>query len=87
MSCGHGWHGCGPWYGPPYGRGWYGTPDWYEEEYPPIRGRSRRSRGRDPEAAADELEERLENLRGEVRRIEAELANVSRSGQAAPGEK
>jgi hypothetical protein len=86
MSCGHGWHSCGPWSGPPYSRGWYGPPDWYEEADWPIRGRSRRYRRPDPETAAEELETRLEELREEVRRVEAELGHLVRPDHAAAGE-
>lgn len=76
MSCWHGWHGCGPWYGPPYGRGWYGPEDWFAEPDWPMRRRSRRYRRIDRETAADELEARLEELRDEVGRLEAELADL-----------
>ena len=86
MSCGHGWHDCGPWYGPPYVRGPYGPPDWYEEADWPIRARSRRARRLDPETAIEELETRLEELHEEVGRVEAELAHLVRPRQAAAGE-
>lgn len=89
MSCGHGWHGCGPWYGPPdelpYGRGYYGPASWHEDAGWPARGWSRRGRRVDPELAAEELATRLEDLRDEIRRVEAELAHLSRPA-AAPGE-
>lgn len=86
MSCGHGWHGCGPSYGPPHGRGWYGPQDWYEEADWPIRGRPRPYRRIDPETAGEEFEARLEELREEVRRVEAEVAHLVRPGQSAAGE-
>ena len=76
MSCWHGWHGCGPCYGPPHGRGWYGPADWLEEADRPIRRRYRRYPRLDREAAAEELAERLEELREEVHRVEAELADL-----------
>jgi hypothetical protein len=82
MSCGHGWHGCGPWYGPPYASGWYEPADWYEEAGPPFRGR-RRYRRFEREAPADELEARLADLRDEVRRVESELSELRRREDAA----
>jgi hypothetical protein len=90
VSCGHGWHGCGPWYGGgceswpyergpyvrgAYGRGWYGPADWDEDYESP-----RRRRGRGREKASENLEARLSELRDEVRRLEEEL-----SGLRAPG--
>ncbi len=89
MRCGHGWHGCGPWYGPPYelpfGHGEGGHAGWYEEAGWPARGRYRPGRRADPELAAEELESRLEDLRHEIDRVEAELAHLPRPA-AAPGE-
>ena len=76
MSCGHGWHGCGPWYGPPRGEGWYGPDDWYEEFDRPARRRSRRYARPDADSVADDLEARLSALRDEIRRAEAELAEL-----------
>ena len=82
MSCGHGWHGCGPWYGPPYGPGWYDPADWYEEAAPVLRRRGRYRRF-EREAPADELEARLAELRDEVRRMESELSELRRRDDAA----
>lgn len=83
MSCGHGWHGCGPWYGPPYGGGWYEPAEWYQEADFPIRHRSRRYRRLDLGVAAEEVEARLAELRDEIRRAEAELADLRGREEAA----
>jgi len=84
MSCGHGWHGCGPWCDPPPDRGWFASPDWYQEEPDRrIRGRRRRYRRFDSETATEDLEARLEELHEEVRRVEAELVNLRGAGKAA----
>ena len=87
MSCGHGWHGCGPWYGwdyeagpyergpyarGPYERGWYGPADWYEEP--------RRRRGRGRENASEDLGARLSELIDEVHRLEEELSSLRAPG-------
>jgi uncharacterized small protein (DUF1192 family) len=76
MSCGHGWHGCGPWYGPPRGEGWYGPYDWYEELDRPMRRRYRRQTRSDTESVAEDLEARLSALREEISRAETELAEL-----------
>jgi hypothetical protein len=76
MSCGHGWHSCGPWYGPPRGEGWYGPDDWYEEIGRPMRRPGRRYAGSDAGGVADDLEARLATLRDEIRRAETELAEL-----------
>ncbi len=91
MSCGHGWHGCGPWYGwgyeagpyergpyarGPYERGWYGPADRDEDYERPRRRRHRRER----EAPAEGLESRLAELRDEVRQLEKELSNLRAPG-------
>ena len=74
MSCRHGWHGCGPWYGPDYGPDWYGPADWVEgPSRAPRRPRYRRLE--DAEAGED-LEARIAELRDEVRRVEAKLADL-----------
>ena len=57
MSCGHGWHGCGPWYGP-YGGGWHEPVAWYQEADWPIRRRPRRYRRPEREAGTEDLEAR-----------------------------
>lgn len=76
MSCGHGWHGCGPWYGPPRGEGWYGPYDWYEELDRPMRRRYRGHTRSDAENVAEDLEARLSALREEISRAETELAEL-----------
>ncbi len=85
MSCGHGWHGghgCGPWHGwgyenGPYDRGGpYARADWYEDVEPPRR--RRQGRGRD--AAGEDLEARLSELRDQVQRLEEELSNLRAPG-------
>jgi hypothetical protein len=85
MSCGHGWHGCGPWYGPPSGGGWYEPAEWYEEADWPIRRRSRRYRRVEREAAPEELEARLAQLLDELHRVEAELVSLRGAGEATAG--
>jgi hypothetical protein len=82
MSCWHGWHGCGPWHGLPYGGGWYGPADWVEEPERPFRRRYRGFRRPDRGTAAEELEARLADLRDEMRRVEAELSGL-RGGEEA----
>jgi hypothetical protein len=79
MSCWHGWHGCGPWYGPP-NAGWYEPTDWYEEV--PLR-RGRRSRRFERETSTDELEARLVDLRDEMRRLESTLSELHSQEEAA----
>jgi hypothetical protein len=73
-SC-HGRHGCGPWYGSPYGPDWYGPAEW------PVGPVPARWRGRSPERFVEEddtaeLEARLADLRAKVRLMEAELAEL-----------
>ena len=86
MSCGHGWHACGPWYGPPRGEAWYGPDDWYEEIDRPVRRRYRRYPRPDAASVADDLEARLSALRDEIRHAEAELAEL-RGGDEALAER
>ena len=86
MSCGHGWHGCGPWYGPPRGEGWYGPYDWYEELDRPIRRRYRRHTRSDAESVAEDLEARLSALREEISRAETEPSEL-RGGDEALAER
>ena len=84
---GHG-HGCGPGYHWPPPRGWYGPvdeDDWYEDVNWPMRRRTRR-RSVDPGAQAAALVERLEDLREELRRVEAALADLPRPASGAPSE-
>jgi hypothetical protein len=82
MGCWHGYHGCGPWYGPPYERG-YEPLGWYGEEDRPLRRRVPRARRVEPEAAAADLEARLAELRDELRHVEAELVSLRASDEAA----
>ncbi len=82
MSCLHGYHGCGPWYGGPYGPGWYDPVEYGTEEWP-TRQRSRRYRRMDRETATEELEERLAALRNEIRRVEADLGSLRGSNEEA----
>jgi hypothetical protein len=76
MSCWHGWHGCGPWYGPPDGPDWYGPGGWAPGPVP-ARWRGRRPGRFEEEDTAEDLEARLADLRAKVRRMEAELAELS----------
>jgi hypothetical protein len=73
MSCRHGWHDCGPWYGPPPDWGWHGPADWYDEADRPVRPRYRRTRRLDRGPASEDLEARLAELRDDISRIESEL--------------
>jgi len=84
MGCWHAYgHGCGPgWHWPaPRSCGPYDEYDWYEDVSWPLR---RRHRGRADASGARRasLEMRLDDLREEMRRIEAALADLRR----APGE-
>jgi hypothetical protein len=81
MGCWHGWHGCGPWYGPTYDERWY-EPDRYGEAGGPTRRRYRRGR-RGREEAAEDLADRLGELRQEVLRLEAELMELRGQEEAA----
>jgi hypothetical protein len=87
MGCWHGYgHGCGP--GPyywPAHRGYYGPAyedDWYEDVNWPMRRRGR-ARSGDPELRAAALEERLEELRDELQRVEAALEGLARPASGA----
>ncbi len=97
MSCRHGWYGHGPWHGPGGCDDWYGPPGaygpppwsgpwaWYEAEDEPSptwRG-GRRARRRGHEDAAGDLEATLEELRSEMRRVEAELSNLRATDEEA----
>jgi uncharacterized small protein (DUF1192 family) len=83
MGCWHGgYHGCGAWYGPAYGPGRYEPADWYEEAAPAFR-RQRRHRRYEREVSAAELEAQLSDLRDEMRRLEADLSDLRRQGEAS----
>jgi hypothetical protein len=83
MGCWHGgFHGCGPWYGAPYGAGWYEPVDWYEEA-PAVPRRHRRYRRFERNASAEDLEARLADLRDEMRRVESDLSDLRRQSEAA----
>lgn len=83
MSCWHGGHGCGPWHGGPCSPGSYEPADWYEGADWPVRRRSRRPERLDPDAAANDLQTRLDALRDEVRRVEADLMDLRGGASAA----
>jgi len=83
MSCWHGWHGCGPYFGTPRDLDWWGPRDWDEEVDRPVGRRYRRPRRLDSEMAAGDLEARLEDLRETIRRIEAELDGLRGSPEAS----
>jgi len=85
MGC---WHGCGPVHCGPVPRGWYGPideDDWYEDVSWPPRRRARARPG-DREMRAASLDERLDQLREELRRVEAALADLGRPVRDAPRE-
>lgn len=86
MGCwhGHGYH-CG-WPTP----GWYGPAvdeaDWlYEQDWPVRRRRYRREQPADPESTVKSLEARLDELRDELRRVEAALGEMHGPAGEAPG--
>jgi len=86
MGCrhsGHGWHDCGPSYGPAYEAGWYGPSDWYELAERPIRRGDRRTIGPDRGPASAILEARLAELQDEMNRIATELAGLRGSSKAS----
>lgn len=82
MGC---WHGCGP-YHLVYRHGRWVDPYWDpyddDDELPVIPRRSRRSAGRNRETVAQSLEARLEDLREELERVQAALAELKAE---APG--
>ena len=85
MGCGHGWHGCGPWHGPPYGADWCEPSERYEEADWPIPRRSGRFRRLERETAPEDLAARLAELRDELERVEAELVSLRGSDDVAAG--
>ena len=76
MGC---WHGCGPVHCGPKARGWYGPidDDWYEEANWPLR-RQARARPGDRDTPVASLDARVDQLREELRRVEAALADLGR---------
>ena len=78
MGC---WHGCGPVHWGPT-RGWYGAADDDDSprdvNWPPRRRAHARPEDRDMRAAS--LEERLDSLREDLRRVEAALAEFGTQG-------
>lgn len=91
MGCwhGHGYgHGCGPGYYVPAPRGYHGPVDeydWYEDVSWPLRHRDRERAG-ERESRGASLEMRLEELREEVRRLEAALADLPPSARRGTAE-
>ena len=84
MGC---WHGhaswCTPWgcYGPSIDEAaWFAEQDW-----PVRRPRYRRERPVDPESTVRSLEARLDELRDELRRVEAALGEMHGPAGEAPG--
>jgi len=53
MSCWHGWHGCGPYFGTPRDLDWWGPRDWDEEVDRPVGRRYRRPRRLDSESVLE----------------------------------
>ncbi len=85
MGC---WHGHGPWCDGPSPRGWYGphqgASEWFAEPDWPVRRPERRGRPLDRQSMGRSLEARLAELREEVERIEADLAELRQSAAQAP---
>jgi hypothetical protein len=85
MGC---WHGCGPVHCGPSRRGWYGPADedgWYEDVRWPMRHQST-SPPDDRGMREAALEARLDELREDLRRVEAALAGLVRPFGDAPRE-
>ena len=83
MGC---WHGCGPYHYWPAPRGRYGPvdeEDWYEDVSWPLRRRAR-ERPVDRDTRMATLEATLAELRDELRRVEAALADLARPSTADP---
>jgi hypothetical protein len=76
MGC---WHGCGPWH-VAYRHGRWAEPYWDpyddEDELPVLPRRRRWGAGRDRERLAQSLEARLEDVRVELERVQAALAEL-----------
>ena len=77
MGC---WHGCGPVHCGPTPRGWYGPADEDVSCQDVTRPLRRRARPENREMRAASLEERLDALREELRRVEAVLAEFGKQG-------
>ncbi len=79
MGCWHG-HGCGPAHCGPAPRGWYGPSDEYEsyEDVSLAPRRRARERPADRDMQASALEAQFEDLRDQLRRVEAALENLTR---------
>jgi hypothetical protein len=78
MGCWHGWHdghGCASWHRIPYDRGWYEPVDYYDDADWPMRRRRPTAR-RGSGEAQELIEARLDALRDEVSRLEADLAEM-----------
>lgn len=86
MSC---WHGCGPCHVMYRGRRWI-EPDWDlyddEQELRVLPRRGRRGSERDREAISKSLESRLEDLRVELERVQAAIAELKASAPAGSAE-
>jgi len=79
VGCWHGWHdghGCAPWHRAPFDRAWYGPVDWYDEADWPTWRPSRRGSRPDRAAPAEAIEARLDELREEMSRLEADLEDL-----------
>jgi hypothetical protein len=79
MGC---WHGCGPVHCGPASRGWYGPADEdvaYQDVNRALR-RPARARPGNREMRVASLEGRLDELRDELRRVEAALAEFGKQG-------
>ena len=79
MGC---WHGCGPVHRGRAPRGWYGSADeddcHQDVNWPPRRRALARPEDREMRAAS--LEERLDSVREELRRVEAAVADFGKQG-------
>jgi hypothetical protein len=92
MGCWHGYgHGCGPGYYRLAPRGHCGPVDeyelygWYEDVNWPLRRRYG-ERASEPRSRETALEMQLEELREEMRRIEAVLAGIQRPSSGSTAE-
>ena len=81
MGCWHGGHGCGSWHGGSY---WGPRASRYEDLERPI-GRRYHGPWMSRAEATNELEDRLEALRAQVDRVEAQLRDL-RTADGRPTE-